>query len=133
MLNKLRKPGFRRCSPSWALTQPFKAGGRESQVPSAVSSGARKDRHLVFAAMNIYGIRTDLRTYRTRCNSATGTWRVPPVVFRGRPEVARRGHPPGDAVRKLRSCGLAWVAPVRGLGSLFHFSWGKVSLSPFPG
>lgn len=66
-VKQIKEAGFR-CSSSWALTQPLKAGGWESQVPSVVSSGARKDRYLVFPAMNIYGLHTDPRTHGTRCD-----------------------------------------------------------------
>lgn len=66
-VKQIKEAGFRRCSSSWALTQPLKAGGWESQVPSVVSSGAQ-DRHLVFPAMNIYGLHTDPRTHGRRCD-----------------------------------------------------------------
>lgn len=39
--------------------------------------------HLVFPAMNIYGMSADLRTERTQSDLATGALHVPPVVSWG--------------------------------------------------
>lgn len=135
MLNKLRKPGFRRCSPSSASTQ---AGGRK---PGALGSvfWRMAGPHLVFPAMNIYGLSTDLRTHRTQSDLATGTLDGPPVVSWG---IGTRGlvwasSEGGDArvqssaVTRLRRLGRrSRGSPpfLSGKGTL-----PEVSFIPFPG
>lgn len=141
MLNKLRKPGFRRCSPSWALTQPLKAGGCESQVPSVVSSGARRDHHFVFPAMNIYGLHLDLRTYRTWGNRDI----VSHLCFSGAPGGGLAWLPmfrswwtslgrPGQ--RAWRVCSISFRernTPRRFLSPHFQAGWGHWPFPPSSG